>query len=545
MKNNSSDLEHNLKSLTKEQRLAFDSITSNIEESITNGDIFNDSSITGLNGQAGSGKTYLSKTLVQYFLNKGYSIVVVAPTHQAVNVIRDSIGIHNDKLVFGTLHSFLGIRPGTINPVTGEIKFVKAKEDKDLNGISSKNFDICFLDESSMVGYETYNFLETKLNDNKVKSICFLGDECQLLPVEEKRNKSKVYIHKIYDNPVINHCTLTKIIRNPDNEVIDFVTKIRDFIIENKEIYRYNNTLSLYETLKELSTGENSIGHILTSNDLEHINLVKQYKLNYQTSQKDIDKKLKALEKNLLKKPKRTQPYTKGDLFRYIIDESKKEHNKIHFYRDKKEFWNEYTKVSKAGCTDDIIATFTNQKVDEYNTKARNTFLNNYDTNIDIHPIDLFVVQQNTYEGKGKYKPKCTSSAFMNSEVIQVKESIFSTTKYKGLEFNSYECTTTDERQFTKLASSDEEKYNKYKELLRANALKTKNYRDWEIFYEYSGLFFEVKYHYCSTTHKLQGSSYVNAYIDFTNLNYVEDDELLRLFYVACTRAKEHVHILI
>ena len=447
--------------LTDEQQDIYENIIEDIKE-VRNGDLFSEHSWLSLKGPAGTGKTFLSKTIVEQLLAMGFSIAVVAPTHMAVKVIRNTINIDNKKLAFTSLHSFLGLKPGKVNVKTGERKFVRETSKKKKSEIASRKFDICILDESSMVSHELFNFLKEEMYQNsRIKSFLFIGDEFQLLPVNDSSLK-----HAIYNNEQINHYNLTKLIRNTDMEVINFVTYIRD-MIERKD--------------------------------------------------------------------------TKFDLFNYLVNERDSgNHSKIKFYNNKKAFIGEFIKKDRLGSAEDCIATFTNANVDIYNEKIRSYYTKMDGVVPEIHPEDLFVVQQSTQEDLVYGK-----NSFVNSEIIKLKQSVFSDFDFKGKVFKGYKCSTDDGRQFNKLAKESEEEYERACELLKANAIKQKDGMAWKMYYDLLGLFLDVRPQFCSTTHKLQGSSYGDVFVDMTNLGYVDDTDLLRLFYVGCTRAKNDVHILL
>ena len=447
--------------LTKQQEEVYEGIIEDLQE-VKNGDIFSEHSWVSLKGAAGVGKTFLNKSIVQTLLKMNFSIAVVAPTHQATKVIRNTIGIQHKKLKFSSLHSFLGLKPGPINAETGERKFVKT-EKKYLSGMAKEKFDICILDESSMVSRELFKFLKDEMyQTNRIQSFLFVGDEFQLLPVGENSGK-----HSIYNNPSINHYNLTELIRNSDMEIINFVTTIRNMIEQNA---------------------------------------------------------------------------TKFELFNYLVNERDRgSHNKIKFYKTKKEFISEFIKEDRLGKDDDCIATFTNKNVDLYNEKIRNYYTKDEDGIVpEIHPDDLFVVQESTQEDLS-----FGQNAFVNSEILSLKQSLFQEFDFKGKIFKGYKCKTDDDRQFNMLAKESEMEYEHACALLKANAIKTKNRENWKMYYDLLGLFLSVRPQFASTTHKLQGSSYRDIWVDMTDLGYVEDSMLLRLFYVACTRSKRDVHILL
>jgi len=442
--------------LTDKQQEIYDNIIEDINE-VQQGDIFAEHSFLSITGAAGTGKTFLSKSIVQTLMDKRMTVAVLAPTHQAVGVIKDSIDINNGNLHFATLHAFMSLKPGDINPKTGERKFKKTTGQK-ASPLSKLKIDIAIIDESSMIGDELYKFIKKEVFElNRIKAILFLGDKFQL-PAVEPENGSEIIHSVIYNNSMINHYELIDLIRNSDMEVIEFVTSIRKMIEGNG---------------------------------------------------------------------------TKYDLFNYLVREKAKEHNKIVFYETKKDFIGNFIKTERLGDTSDAIVTFTNAKVEEYNGKIRDYYIKKARGSLnEIDNGDLFKVQSGDED-------------FMNSETLELSSYIEKNFDFKGKTFKGYYCTTKDGRNFNYLSKDSVLDYERSCELLRLNAIKTKDRGAWLVYYELMELFLEVKYHYAGTIHKSQGSSYENIWIDCTNLGYVQDQMLLRLFYVAATRSKNKVHILI
>lgn len=448
--------------LTPQQQENHDKIIEHLKE-VQSGDIFGEHSFISLAGPAGSGKTTLLKFIVQTLLKRGWTICITAPTHQAVKVAQQTIGINDKRLKFASLHSFLSLKPGPINVETGEQKFVRENNKKKQSDLSKMKFDLVINDESSMVSSEMFKFIKEEMYTyNRVKSFLFTGDLFQLLAIEKDIVTTT---HAIYNNKDVNHYQLFEILRQKDMEVIDFVSEIRSMIKEK---------------------------------------------------------------------------YTKFDLFNFLISERDKPHNKIKFYNSKKEFIGEFIKKDNLGKTEDCIFTFTNKNVNSYNEKIRNYYVMLDGEIPEIHPSDLFVVQESTQPDN-----LFAQDAFINSEILELKQSNKEVFDFKGKKFNGYKCMTTDNRKFNMISKDSEDDFNHTCKLLKANAIKTKNRENWKLYYTLKGLFLDIKYHYSSTVHKSQGSSYVNSWVDLSDLGYVENDMLLRLFYVACTRAKECVHILL
>jgi len=450
--------------LTDEQNNAKDKIIDHLNE-VKNGDIFSENSFISLAGAAGTGKTTLVKYIVQELLKNGWKICITSPTHQAVKVIKNTININNRNLKYASLHSFLALKPGEINPETGERKFKRETDKRKKSPISLEHFDIVINDESSMISHNMFKFIKEEMYSNhRVKSFLFIGDLYQLGPVDDSNLHN---LHAIYDNDKINHYSLTKVLRQKDMETIDFVGTIR--------------------------------------------NMIKQRN-------------------------------TKYELFNWLVNErDKKVHNKIHFYNTKKEFITTFIKEDRLGKDDDCIATFTNKNVNIYNEKIRNYYTKMPDGTVpDIHPLDLFVIQESTQEDFNYGQ-----NSFINSEIVKLKESHYTDFDFKGKIFKGYKCITEDNRQFNMLHKSSKDDYENACELLRLNAIKTKNRMNWKMYYELLGIFIKVRPQFASTVHKLQGSSYRHIWVDLSDLGYLDDETLLRLFYVATTRSKNEIHILI
>jgi len=338
--------------------------------------------------------------------------------------------------------------------------------------------DILLIDESSMISREFLNFIKQDVALNKVKAVIFVGDLYQLPAVEEV-DKDKCYIPLIYRNLVdikdkdgidLHHYVLSELIRNPDMEVIDFVTNVRNMIAENK---------------------------------------------------------------------------TKNDLIKFLQSEMKKEHKKIRFFNNRKRLAGDFIKDTNVGDVKNLIATFTNQKVENYNVLIRDYLLKKHlmlDQS-DEAPIlaveDVFVVKETVENEEGE------GEGFQNSEILYLRDYEAMTVNIGDKIIKGFNCTTQCGRNFNYLHKDSRDAYEHQLGLLHAYALASKNHKHWEMYFKLKELFLGVEYQYASTIHKSQGSSYENVWIDCTNISYVDDNFLLRLFYVASTRSSQNVNILI
>lgn len=141
-------------------------------------------------GNAGTGKTYLTSRIVHYFVQKqgANSIAVIAPTHQAVKVLKETIDIPDCIVHYCTVSSMLG-QFGFRNDDGNNI-FCKPRKSK-----KSSQFSTIIVDEVSQLNKRQ----EEILNSLKVRVI-FVGDDAQLKPVMSKSTdlfKSCENIHRL------------------------------------------------------------------------------------------------------------------------------------------------------------------------------------------------------------------------------------------------------------------------------------------------------------------------------------------------------------
>ena len=233
-----------------------------------------------LTGAAGTGKTYLVKALL---LNskKSFSVIgLAAPTHKAVRVLGNSIGLKGINI--NTLQSDLGLR------LNFDVeKFDINNPPFDPKGkIKIGNYQIYIVDEASMINRGLCMFLEKTCKSNKTKLI-YIGDESQLSPVGERYSSAfkGLPVFRLFeivrqgeDNPIsyllgllrydVEHKTynfLNYIVKNPSKfnsdytKVIGYTNKcvtywnkvIRSSIIEdaNKSILGKNDLIISYVTL--------------------------------------------------------------------------------------------------------------------------------------------------------------------------------------------------------------------------------------------------------------------------------------------------------
>lgn len=191
--------------------------------------------VFSLIGAAGTGKSFLMKTLIDYMRQEDIQYCLCAPTHKAKLVLER---FTDDEAI--TLHKLLSLSPNLeiLSLDFNDLKFVTKNC---LLNIPSYGVVIC--DESSMINDDLFDLLLEKVQEFHSKVI-FVGDKAQLRPVNSLTT-SKVF-------NVENKFTLTKIYRqSKNNALMPLLTTLRTNLVhrfESKEaeegsLFVYGNTI--------------------------------------------------------------------------------------------------------------------------------------------------------------------------------------------------------------------------------------------------------------------------------------------------------------
>jgi len=233
--------------LTAHQDKIFKSISVQIEE-IIKIDMMWDNMLV-LSGPAGSGKTYLTTKIVEYFhKNTDYTVTITAPTHKALHVLHKNLVKANLLGVnTKTIQSFLNIKLFT-DYDKGVQKF---RPDKNKSNKETVKTDLLIVDECSMVSKELYEYIVEAVEQERVKAVLFVGDPFQLLPVDSSQNG--VF------STVKNQYKLTEIVRQAEGSyIIKLATEIRK-MIETKNYVPLQNFFKHYhdESIEYFHNQEN------------------------------------------------------------------------------------------------------------------------------------------------------------------------------------------------------------------------------------------------------------------------------------------------
>ena len=218
---NNSSKSDNLVGLTTDQRKAYEGLIEFINKP------FNINSYkVALSGAAGTGKTYLIRSLLQHS-NLSYSqINLAAPTHKAVRVLGEAIQL---PITLSTMASDLGFRPNydsakfdIRNPPFDPKGKVKLLDRKPL---------LYIMDEASMIGRGELYYIEKFCKQIECK-ILFIGDEFQLPPVNETYSPAFKGI-KVFE--------LKEIVRQGEDNPVSRLLEILRYDVIHKTFYFLNH----------------------------------------------------------------------------------------------------------------------------------------------------------------------------------------------------------------------------------------------------------------------------------------------------------------
>ena len=171
-----------------------------------------------LMGYAGTGKTSITKILLEYLRKRNISNTVTATTHKAKGVVSKAIGMPTT-----TIHKALSLAPN-IDPTRVDLKNLEM-------GIMNEGSfptDVLIIDESSFIGPDLFEFIKDRA-ESKEQQVIFIGDPAQLKPVSTK-GKNELELEKENSpvfNEVSNKSELTQVERqagdNPLGPILDSI----------------------------------------------------------------------------------------------------------------------------------------------------------------------------------------------------------------------------------------------------------------------------------------------------------------------------------
>jgi exodeoxyribonuclease-5 len=209
----------------------------------------------------------------------------------------------------------------------------------------------------------------------------------------------------------------------------------------------------------------------------------------------------------------------------HLIDNINKE-GKGYYYVDDSDFILKFVADFKKDKTTKFIS-FRTATVGKYNKIIRETI---YKGVKDLFVKDELIIANKSY--------------FDGDELILKNSVEYFVESYKKSHVMNFECSILKlrdvEDSIPVLTKKGRIAYNK--ELKHLSSKKM-----WKKFWQLKPIFAEVDYGYAINTHKSQGSTYKNVYIDFNDIlsvSKITDKEKCQSLYVAITRASFNLHLL-
>ena len=218
-----------------------------------------------LRGYAGTGKTFITKGLTEYFRSIGRNFVLAAPTGKASKVISEKTKC-SASTIHKAIYSFKGITEYGNDGLVGSETF-KYYAQLAVNGHSADT--VFIVDEASMIsdvyqeeeffrfgsGYLLKDFLDfvnLDHNDHN-KKVIFIGDDAQLPPVGMNFSPAldQSYLKKKYNNPSLTF-ELREVVRQKiDSGVISNSINLRESL--NQGIFNQLTLDFSYPDIEKIS----------------------------------------------------------------------------------------------------------------------------------------------------------------------------------------------------------------------------------------------------------------------------------------------------
>ena len=350
------------------------------------------------------------------------------------------------------------------------------------------NTRLLIVDESSMLNSALVNYINNYCKKAEIKVI-MVGDSKQLNPVNEKFIPAFKYVNKVFE--------LNQIVRQEDTNPISDLLSILRNDVENKSFKFFEYITKYPEKFNEENKGYSIV---------------------------DINKFAELVEYNF-----------KSD--DYVKDVSL--HKIVAYKNDRVTQWNNFVRKSIIGNIADVI-----DKNDL--CMAYQTILNEYNETILLNSEEYIVHDiidsvDNVYGFKGYLVrfQKIWGGSITPTLFIVDHKNIETYNKYYQTIHNLI--TTANNSRNT---NAWKDYFDFKKKYLTFNVVKDSMGE--KIIYDK-----DMDYGFALTSHKAQGSTYANVYVDLKDMIYTkhntlfkDTEDMLRRIYVACSRAKHKLILL-
>ncbi len=479
-------------------------------------------------GYAGTGKTTLISKFIIDTANKKKinKLAVVAPTHKAVNIIKSKLlsdiddNIKN-KIEITTVHSLLSYNMYVDKK--GTKFFAKGKHKTDL-----LKYDLIIIDECSMLSNQIVNDLDILKQNTK---ILYVGDPAQLPPVNH--SESKIF------NKNIKNIKLEQIIRTKNEIIHNLSQSHRFWIFDYSKIPNLNNFQSeniTFESVKNKEIWLNKFVDTIKTNDLN--NLEKNIILTW------TNEKCNTYNQYIRKKIFNKDILLKYEIGEILLFDGFYKNNDITFHTSEK---------VKIITIENEILNFKKlkeiekdkYKISEFIYNEINKFINTINTelnyNFEIYKLGvnkLCDLKNITHDENGTQIPTPIHNINVlvsDGKFTEIQQKFFDGMQQLQLMLQEH-INNIDDGQITNM-----DKTNYLSEILKITNIIWKKWNS-NIIDKIAVL----NYGYAITTHKAQGGTFDDVYIDVDDiLNNHNKQESLKCLYTAITRCSTTINLLL
>ena len=173
-----------------------------------------------LQGKAGVGKSSLMDDVVNYLYQNHIKVAVTAPSHEAVNVVKEFV---TAKVDFFTTHSAFGMKEVKIDN-HGKRSFVRDIKQP----CKAEKYQVVIIDEASMVADGMFDEAINLVEQFQIK-VLFVGDDMQIPPIGQVY--SKPFQKEIQKQYHIGVSTMNTVLRQAEGHpTLAFALNIRENI---------------------------------------------------------------------------------------------------------------------------------------------------------------------------------------------------------------------------------------------------------------------------------------------------------------------------
>lgn len=490
-----------------------------------------------LKGSAGTGKS----TIISLILNEDKyhdkKIAFSATTNKAVSILKEMSNTNENKreVVYLTIHKLLRIQR-KIDKNGNELFITNIdKENIKTKSKSIYNYDIIIVDEASMINFDIIQKI-IAIKDKIKGKVIFVGDPAQLPPVNEKYS----LIFKTDDIPGFE---LKEIMRYKGN-IVELNNKIRDLVFDDRTKIKFKNYIDeKFSLFKDFNKWIDSYLNILK--EIDSINNIPIF-IVYTNKQCDIINN--RIRRELFKDFE--NQFVSGEL---IIFNNYFKSGSASYYTSKKiKVKNTEKNIYNFRNLNDELLKIVNDILDKELTKMKEK-MNDTDQKRFIVEKDELLL--------GESEEQLTINKFVNDirKFNRKLEDIF--TVYEEFDLKIWKLSLTNKDSIIVIDSESKNEYDEILETSRKELKKVKGFIDrnfkslndlmtiiWEYFYsKIVDIFADISYGYCITTHKSQGSTFDNIYIDMNNIitKNKNKEESFRCLYTASTRSSNKVNLLL